>query len=55
VAVAVAGNQTIVSVGVGVFVGSGVSVGVARFTGRQATRKSVIARRARAERRNSAP
>jgi hypothetical protein len=45
VAVAEGGNQTIVSVGMGVSVGSGVGVDGTRFTGRQATINSVIARR----------
>jgi hypothetical protein len=46
VAVAEGGNQTIVSVGVAVCVGIGVSVGCARFTGRHAA--NVIARRSEA-------
>jgi hypothetical protein len=42
VAVAEGGNQTIVSVGVAVWVGMGVSVGGARSVVRQAARSSVV-------------
>jgi hypothetical protein len=48
VAVAEAGNQTIVSVGVAVWVVIGVSVGRGRFTGRHATASKVVARRSEA-------
>jgi hypothetical protein len=45
VAVAEGGNQTIVSVGIGVSVGTGVSVGGVEFNGKQATNNNVVARR----------
>jgi len=44
VAVAEGGNQTIVSVGIGVSVGTGVSVGSGALNGRQAANNNVVAR-----------